>query len=129
MTSCLDPFLCAGREHFQAQTRTKRKFNKKHNITGRTYAATKAAVGKAQEINEQYGVTKKIETAAVATAKKASEVNNEYKITDKAGAALGAGLDAITKAANGTLPPEGSAGVSSPDAEESVPVVHATLKN
>ena len=45
------------------------------------------------------------------------------------GAALGAGLDAITKAANGTLPPEGSAGVSSPDAEESVPVVHATLKN
>ena len=103
-----------------------KKFNKKHNITGRTFAATKATIAKAQEVNNQYAITDKIGKVTSAAAKKASEANKQYGITDKAGAALGKGLDAITKAANGTLPPEDATKDSD---DEDMPVAHATLKN
>ena len=83
-----------------------KKFNEKHNITGKTYAAAKASIAKAQEVNKEYGITNKVESAAVRTARAASEVNEKYKVTDQVGAALGAGLDKVTKLVDGTTPDE-----------------------
>ena len=78
-----------------------KKFDDKHDITGKTVRAAKAAANKASEIDKKHHVTETIASTSKSIWNKMTDVNKKYDITGRTGKTLSNGLDAVSTALEG----------------------------